>query len=122
MQDVHVYDGKLIGKFTPIHIFDNDNKTSLFARLISILDDPVSKNMVQLILDGINNTSNYDSTNMIDASDVLVDILMFDDGVDGVLKTLEQQLIDMYQLGSCPQGRVVRLLQIWKAIQQDVSN
>ena len=117
MQDVHIYDGQLIGKFTPVHQFDNDTKISLFNRLISVLSDPVSKNMTQLILDGMNTTSNYDSTNMIDASDVLVDLLMFDDSVDGVLKTLEQQLIDMYNLGSCPQGRVVRLLQIWKAIQ-----
>lgn len=118
MQDVHIFDGELIGKFTPVHLFNDDDKISLFTRLISILSDPVSKNMVKLILDGMHTTSNYDTTNLIDASDVLVDLLMFDDDVDGILKTLEQQLIDMYQLGSCPQGRVVRLLQIWTAIHQ----
>jgi hypothetical protein len=80
------------------------------------MSNDVSKNMLMLIINDLDTKANYQSENDMDASDLLVDVIthpLFD---KDTLKLLEEQLMDMRNLGTCPSGRVTRLYQIYKSL------
>ncbi len=111
-RDVHHYDGKL-----PIileKIFTKDEKLDLIKLLVPKLTNPLAQTMIYKIGKTIidDGTDNFDDQNNIDASDILANILS--KNYDEILELLEEQLIDMYNLGQCPQGRTTRLWQILK--------
>ena len=124
MRNVHVYDGKL-----PIHdkmlytedqmkkiVNDAENFLSRMrvdARLMTenILSEGVEKNT-----DTLNN--NADAKKLLVA--VLERISSLTDKQDQTCfyDLLEEQLCDMKNLGQCPQGRTVRLWQLFQSLEQ----
>lgn len=116
-QNVHIYDTQLRNIFTPSHSYTIEHKEQMFDRLMSQLENPTSREMVQLIKNDMrkpNGGSNYDPANNIDSSELLADILT--SNYTEVLSYLEEQLQDNNLLGRCPQGRSTRLIQIWRSL------
>jgi len=114
--DVHTFDGKLHGIFTPNgSVYTVEEKTSSFNKLITCLTNPIAIRTVEIMIrdqsECINN-SNFQPENNLDASDILMEIVKWIDNPD-VLKGLDEQLADAGNLGICPSGRCTRLLQIW---------
>lgn len=109
-QNVHSYDRKLEYR-QEIPSYTQDTKESLFQKIQSLLN-PDASLMIQEIRQG----GNYDSINMYDASDILYYLLINSQGdTQDMYKNLNEQLADMYKLGKCPQGRVIRLLSLVNA-------
>ena len=113
-KDVHEFDGKL--NIVLERNFKKNEKITLFNSLIDIFrsKNPISFLMLTKIRDDLinENNNNYDDTNNCDASDVLANIIT-SKNIDLFYDLFEEQLIDIYQLGACPQGRVGRLYQIY---------
>ena len=115
-RNVHIYDGHLKGIYTDEHKYSNSEKRELIESFAKILSKQPALKMLALILKDINNGSNYDSSNDIDASDVLATILTHKVMTKDIVKLLEEQLVDTFSLGQCPQGRSTRMIQIYNII------
>lgn len=107
-RDVHVYDGKLNTSSIPISKYSKLEKQTMLSKITFILKDERSKQMASLLL---NETENYDNANQVNTSDIFATILSRRMTVD-ILELLNEQLMDNFMLGQCPQGRTTRLLQI----------
>ena len=112
---VHFYDGKLNNIYTKQHSFDNiQSKKQKLEEYLPTIKLPHARQAYSMILRGLSTNKNYDPSNKIDASDVLLDLLIHPNLKD-VQDIFEQQLADILE-GKCSQGRVDRLLQIWLAL------
>ena len=114
MKNVHIYDGELRGIFKKTRTYSKEEKITLFDNLMEKLTETPSKYMLNIIKNDIDTAYNYDTTNQLDASDILAEIILtrqYD------IYILEEQLKDMYTLGQCPSGRTTRLFQIWKLVE-----
>lgn len=114
--DVHKFDGML--KISLERNFHRDEKLRLIDNLIIEFNDrnKISIEMLKIIREDLyhNRKDNYDESNKIDATDILANILIKKKNERSDLyNLLEEQLIDMYILGPCPQGRVGRLYQLY---------
>lgn len=107
-RDVHVYDGKLNTGSISVLKISNLEKQTMLSKVISILKDERSKRMALLLL---NETDNYDNANKLNTSDIFATILSRRMTID-IFSLLDEQLMDNFMLGQCPQGRSTRLLQI----------
>lgn len=114
--NVHTFDGKLKGIFTPLHVYTNDEKKTTFTQCLSLISDPFAKQTIQTMINDLTNSggSNYQPENNLDSSDILMDLLQWKENPD-VIVALNEQLADVKKLGICPSGRVTRLLQLWVA-------
>ena len=115
--NVHQFDGKIDIKLNKT--FNNQEKLALITKIIYEFrnKNPNALKMLIIIKDTIikNTKDNYDDTNNIDASDVLANILS-GNNVTELYDLLEEQLVDMFTLGQCAQGRVGRLIQIYNIL------
>jgi hypothetical protein len=110
MIDVHVYDRKIEYKVN-VPIYTEVNKNDVITGLLANPSiSQASKLMLNLILLG----GNIDNVNGYDATDLLVHLIRMGKG-DDLLMNLNEQLADMYNLGRCPQGRVIRLISLINA-------
>jgi hypothetical protein len=100
--------GKFERKYT-----DNE-KSECWEILKAKISNPYAMNTVDTIMSGI---GNYQAENDIDAKDILIEIVKHKSFND-VINLLEEQLEDTTKLGLCPSGRVTRLYQVWKAINE----
>ena len=124
-QNVHIYDGKLKGLFTPKNNFNIEEKKLLLNTLLKFIKNPHAVSTIKIMLADIgkpHNGQNYQSENTIDSSDILADIVVYflklfkqKKDYNDLLKILTEQLADCKKLGLCPSGRVTRLLQVWSA-------
>jgi hypothetical protein len=114
-RDVHYYDGKLEEPFIPSRQFSIEEKTHLFQSLIKRFQHPIAINMVNLISQAMGGFANLDNKNNVDSSDVLAEICIKDLD-ESMIFFLQEQLVDNFQLGQCPQGRSWRLLQIYRTV------
>lgn len=114
--NVHVYDGKLKGLFKAKNIHTVEEKKKIISSVIPKLKLPHSKIMVQTILADLHKHkgANYQIENNVDSSDILTDLIYHIKNPD-LLHLLDEQLSDIRKLGTCPSGRVTRLLQLWLA-------
>ena len=114
--DVHSYDGKL--KMILKESFTNEEKKILIKKLICECQRVESHIMLtQILIDMITQTqANYDNKNEIDATDILATILK--KNYISLLPIIEEQLVDIYKLGQCAQGRTTRLIQLLKIFDQ----
>ena len=114
--NVHNFDGKLKGIFTPSRIYSIEEKHTAFIHLIEKLNNRAAIDTVQTMIKDLSilKGSNYQQENNIDSSDILMELIQFIDNPD-TLKGLNEQLADARNLGICPSGRVTRLLQLWSA-------
>lgn len=76
---------------------------------------------LQLIIKDTQKTPNYDPINNVFADDILAEIglktlNLSPDQQSDIFKNINEQMNDMFQLGRCPQGRALRLFQIYKTI------
>ena len=111
--NVHIFDGRLKNKFTKT--YSVEEKKEKFNQLIPKLKNNVAKIAVRAIISDLHNGQNKQIENNVDASDILMEIINLMDDHAGILGQLEEQLVDMKNLGFCPSGRVTRLFQIWNA-------
>jgi hypothetical protein len=112
--NVHVYDGRLKDIFQPSRYYTVEEKVILFGMLYSRLQNPVSRNMLEIMTTDLQKMGNYQAENDLDASDVLADLINM--GLTSHLTSaISEQLSDSRQLGTCPSGRATRLLQLWRA-------
>jgi hypothetical protein len=107
LQNVHIYDGKLQSFKVPV--YDTISKNKLFKDIQSKMAPDAS-----LMLNEIQIGGNVDTCNGYDASDLLYHLLLHGKG-ENFYTNLDEQLIDMYRLGKCPQGRVIRLMSLINA-------
>tara|TARA_B110000908_G_C9975358_1_gene323050 strand:+ start:152 stop:565 length:414 start_codon:yes stop_codon:yes gene_type:complete len=114
--DVHVFDGKLKGIFTPSRVYSVDEKTDAFNHLIKLLDNLAAVATVQTMINDLSfaKGANYQAENNLDSSDILMELMQCVDNPDA-LKGMNEQLADARNLGICPSGRATRLLQLWEA-------
>lgn len=117
--NVHTFDGKLDGIFTPSRKYDIEEKKEFLTQLLQDISDPRAKQSVTIMINdmGKPGSQNYQRENNVDASDVLMDILHMGNDSD-IMTNLNEQLADMRTLGICPSGRVTRLLQLWLAFKE----
>jgi hypothetical protein len=123
--DVHTYDGQL--PRMDIKEFKTFDKKENFAKLHTMivehkhLDDSIKRfatQAVQIIMDDIDNSKNYSGSDLQRADDVLSHIcikIFSDTDQDSIVQNLAEQLSDIVTSGSCPQGRVTRLFQLYMA-------
>lgn len=117
MIDVHTFDGKLIDKYIKRNNVSNVDKKLMFSKFISEISSSQSILIVQNIIDNLEKEEggdNYQPENNIDCSDILADILL--GNYKDLLPLLEEQLVDIVELGKCNSGRVTRLLQVWNCL------
>lgn len=112
-ENVHVYE-KRIPKYEPRITFDPNYKREVFEKLKSILENPYSKVMVDLFVQGHDIIDHIDGIN---CSELLADILSRKMTKD-IFFLLEEQLADNYLLGTCNIGKSVRLIQIYNMLVQ----
>lgn len=125
--NTHYYDGKLkSNKFNSIST--KDIKEVEFNKLITFIQKDQTCNVniritairaVQLIKNSIGKSPNYDSTNEIYADDILFHICK--KFHNDILTYLIEQLSDIITSGQCPQGRVIRLIQVFACLDDIVS-
>ena len=120
--NVHDFDGKLKNKFKPTITVSNKEKIEIFDILKSLLVSHLAIEMVDIIKRDLDTNLNFQQENNIDCSDVLANFLIeykpktktntewiIPENIP-LLSMLEEQLIDIITLGSCPSGRCTRLL------------
>ena len=116
MQNVHEFDGKLRGLFTPVKKHSVEEKEDMFNKLATRLTPPAVHMLAVMIVDmkKPNGGANYHPASDADATDILADIVG-DNKYDDILPTLDEQLEDIKNLGTCDSGRVTRMFQVWQA-------
>jgi hypothetical protein len=115
-RNVHVYDGKLQGMYDEQMKYSDGQKVTIFRSFCMILSNPVAIKCVNMIEQDINGSQNYDNSNKIDASNLLASVLTMRSMTKDILNIIEEQLVDIYNLGRCPQGRVTRLMQMYSLL------
>lgn len=123
--DVHYYDGKL--ERVDIKEVKSDEKKNQFELLYTLvekhngLDNRIktfSLQAIRIIIDDVNKTPNYSSSDLQRADDILYHIcskIFSEKDQDTIINNLAEQLSDMITSGNCPQGRVQRLMQLYMA-------
>jgi len=111
-QDVHQFDGKLSISTPSIKTFTKEEKELLLSKLLTILQNPLSKLMATKI---IADSNMVDGANNINPSDMLASILCSKMTKD-IFLLLEEQLADNFMLGQCPMGRTNRMAQIMELV------
>lgn len=130
--DTHHYDHKLKDRKITIYRIDNvPLKCVIFQKLLSWIPvNDTSKNLVarrciEVIQKDMCSSSehererNYDPSNGLWADDLLASIVMWytkNKDLD-TLPILIEQLSDVLQSGQCPQGRCIRLFQIYVSLE-----
>lgn len=109
--DTHTYDGKLNNSIIPEILKSDEEKKEECHKFITLKIDKEAKLFLSKIIKDIGTKSNFDSTNKLDAGNILYSCIKYIDNEDFV-KMLEEQLLDM-KTGFCPQGRTHRLYQLF---------
>jgi hypothetical protein len=112
--NVHLFDNTLTNNDIKTEV-TNDIKLKEFNELYNKFKTNDGKRGLRLIINDIQKPANYDTTNQMYADDVLIEIYKLLDKTD-VIEYLEEQISDMYTSGQCPQGRVIRLYQIYSSL------
>lgn len=106
-RDVHTFDRQVDTALTGKEVYSDEVKNILREQVQKILINPASKSMVDTIF----REKRYDNINNISTDNLLADILLRKMSID-IFLLLEEQLADNSNLGQCPQGRSLRLIQV----------
>ena len=118
MKNVHIFDGLLLDQYTPSKNFTKEECITFFKLFQEKSQNQYAKDMVTIMLSDYLMKANPDTANNIDWANLFADI-MNHSGLDDLFPFLEEQLHDARLLGPCAQGRSTRLLQIWKALENE---
>jgi hypothetical protein len=124
--DIHMKDGHLYKYNIPTR-FPNEVKHKIIASLIDVINERSNQsirmfgiNGLMIIKQDIGHANNYQSTDGILADDILVEIcdimsVCSDDSIiNTVVNHICEQMADMIRTnGTCPSGRVNRLIQVY---------
>lgn len=134
MKNVHEFDGQ-VKKFEIKTRYTISEKKDIFNNLIKQIyqsSPKINKNIYQTGMRGLicvitdTQTAKNFSDNMY-ADDILAEIginmlkLTENDKVVDMSFNILEQMGDMMNLGRCPSGRVIRLMQVWHAL-SDINN
>ena len=115
--DIHTFDYTYADKQLEELKLNDEEKVEWIKKLMDCMKNPLAIEGSRLILSNIGMHANLDQTNQKRAEDLLVllskHVLEKD---SSFLELLEEQLIDMVQLGQCAQGRTTRLWQLYVTI------
>jgi len=112
--DVHAFDYSYADHDHEDVELTNQEKHDWITQLTTIMQHPIARQGAHLISANIGNIANMDRTNDKSAEDILVLLAQHMIQKDrSLLPMLEEQLIDMVQLGQCAQGRTTRLWQLY---------
>lgn len=117
-QNVHQYDGSISMPCLPK--LSKDEKLLKINALLTKLTNKNAINMMNVIINSLTSDtpsvhSNYDEINHIDVTDIISAIL--NKQYDALLDVIEEQLVDMWTLGQCAQGRTIRFIQIYQSLE-----
>jgi hypothetical protein len=115
--NVHTFDGKLQGLFTPSKTYSLEEKKKSFTMLHQLItNNQNARDTINIMIESlyIEKNDNFQKENDMDSSDILMEIINCVENPD-ILSVLIEQLEDIKISGMCPSGRVTRLLQIWIA-------
>ena len=121
-KNVHEFDGTLRNLYAPSINFTIEQKISLFTEFMKRVSSTESQIMISIIIKDLRKSANSEYGNMdllngIDCTDVLADIChKLSVKKDIELGFIEEQIVDIANLGRCAQGRTTRFIQIWNAI------
>ena len=111
--DVHTFDYSYVTHNHKEVQLTNQEKQDWITKLIAMMTDPIAKQGAHLISVNIGNLANMDRTNNKSAEDILVLLAQYIIQKDrSLLPMVEEQLMDMVELGQCAQGRTTRLWQL----------
>ncbi len=123
-RDVHTYDGSLQSEYTKVNDATTADKLRLFGDFVKKLAHPFAIQMIMIIMHDLQNNkqgefANLDQKNNLDCTDILTDIcIKLNENSEIDLGFIEEQIVDIFRLGQCSQGRTTRFLQIWNAIKE----
>ena len=111
--DVHTFDYTYADKSFELDMNAVEKET--WIRTMSLkMSHPIAVQGVHMILSNMDHDANLDRTNKIRAEDILVKLSQYVLQCDeSFLPLIEEQIIDMVQLGQCAQGRTTRLWQLY---------
>jgi hypothetical protein len=111
--DVHTFDYTYADKSFELDMNAVEKET--WIRTMSLkMTHPIAVQGVHMILSNMDHDANLDRTNKIRAEDILVKLSQYVLQCDeSFLPLIEEQIIDMVQLGQCAQGRTTRLWQLY---------
>jgi hypothetical protein len=120
----HFYDGKLqhwVGHFATA--IAHDDVLASIAWLHESISSSchaqrdVALQMLALVRDGLRSTANIDDTNRLTADDILhaIVVRLRAGSCEDMFDLMIEQLADIRD-GTCPQGRVARLMQIYQCM------
>ena len=114
MIDIHTFDYTYQSQLHEPVLLDPQQKKDWIERLMIRMNNPIAIQGAHMILQNMNHDANLDRTNQKSADDLLVLLAKFLlEKDDSLLSLLEEQLVDMVQLGQCAQGRTTRLWQLY---------
>lgn len=135
MKNVHEFDGQ-VKKFNIATKYTISEKKQIFNQLIKQIygvHTKISPNIYKIGMNGLvcvivdSQTPKNFSDDMF-ADDILADIaiqmnkLVENDKVIDMCTNILEQMDDMMNLGRCPSGRVIRLMQIYHAVNDLFNN
>ena len=124
--NVHIFDGKIRDFNVPKDKYSQDEKLKMFKELSEVLNTDGKKGL-DLIING---HQRYDNTNDMFSDDILAEICNYiikesyskDEqklkDIRSLIACIDEQLSDMFNTGTCAQGKTIRLFQIYSSIQQ----
>lgn len=117
--DVHTFDRKIDTSKIKSRITAED-KQKLFKWLMEETTKLKLRNDgINLVIQDTHKQPNHDPVNNVYADDILAEICLYlvmkDDAeiTANILKLVSEQMVDMADSGRCPQGRSIRLFQIY---------
>ena len=112
--DVHRFDYSYANQTHEAVPFTNDQRIDWIRRLEDRMSHPLAKRGAEIIRANIGHDANRDNTNQKTADDLLVLLSQHVIERDAeFLPLVEEQLVDMVELGQCAQGRTTRLWQLY---------
>lgn len=115
MRNVHEFDRKVDIRNVPPST-KNDAQIILQDNDFMSHFDGCAKSMLLMILSNDEDHKNLDPVNNCDARDLLVAVYHKMKQDNDTMPILVEQMDDMFRLGQCPQGRVIRLWQLYQSL------
>lgn len=114
--NVHTFDNSLENIFFCQYFPNKDDKLTLFKKLKNSIENVYAKNMIEIMINDFENNKVV-IHNRVEQTDLLYEICMvYEKGDLTFFKEFEEQLSDIRLSGTCPSGRITRMIQVWRSM------